>query len=138
MPLLLTGLNRRHLTDVVAKDSILPSLKELRQMVTTFAFVAFAWIFFRMQPVSEAFGFLAHIGESIMSDPGQFLRSPDGDIVVLYASAFILCEWYLRRDERQLKVPGKNRFIRWAIYIVLLLLIFIFFGSEKQFIYFQF
>lgn len=138
MPLLLTGLNRRHLTDVVAKDSILPSLKELRQMVTTFAFVAFAWIFFRMQTVSDAFGLLAHTGKSIMADPGQFLRSPDGDIVLLYAGAFILCEWYLRRDERQLKVPGKNRFIRWAIYIVLLLLIFIFFGSEKQFIYFQF
>jgi D-alanyl-lipoteichoic acid acyltransferase DltB (MBOAT superfamily) len=138
MPLLLAGLNRRHLTNVVAKDSILPSLKELRQMVTTFAFVAFAWIFFRMQTVSEAFGFLAHIGKSIMADPGQFLRSPDGDIVLVYIGPFLLCEWYLRKDERQLKVPGQYRFIRWAIYIVLLLLIFLFFGSEKQFIYFQF
>jgi hypothetical protein len=91
-----------------------------------------------MQTVSEAFGFLAHIGKSIMADPGQFLRSPDGDIVLVYIGPFLLCEWYLRKDERQLKVPGQYRFIRWAIYIVLLLLIFLFFGSEKQFIYFQF
>ena len=62
MPLLLAGLNRRHLKEIVAKDRFLPSIKEIRQMVTTFAFVAFAWIFFRMNTVSEAFGFLAHIG----------------------------------------------------------------------------
>lgn len=107
-------------------------------MVTTFAFVAFAWIFFRMNTVSEAFGFLAHIGESIMADPGQFLRSPEGDIVLAYIGPFLLCEWYLRADERLLKVPGKYWFLRWTIYIVLLLLVFLYFGAEKQFIYFQF
>ena len=138
MPLLLAGLNRRHLTEIVAKDRFLPSLKEIRQMVTTFAFVAFAWIFFRMNTVSEAFGFLAHIGESIMADPGQFLRSPEGDIVLAYIGPFLLCEWYLRADERLLKVPGKYWFLRWTIYIVLLLLVFLYFGAEKQFIYFQF
>ena len=138
MPLLLAGLNRRHLTEIVAKDRFLPSLKEILQMVTTFAFVAFAWIFFRMNTVSEAFGFLAHIGESIMADPGQFLRSPEGDIVLAYIGPFLLCEWYLRADERRLKVPGKYWFLRWPIYIVLLLLVFLYFGAEKQFIYFQF
>ena len=90
------------------------------------------------ETVAEAFGFLTHIGENIMAYPGQFLRSPEGDIVLAYIGPFLLCEWYLRADERLLKVPGKYWFLRWTIYIVLLLLVFLYFGAEKQFIYFQF
>src|SRR5690606_24894946 len=56
LPLLLRKRNKVH-TNVVAQDSVLPSIKELFQMLTTFALTVLAWVFFRAENVSMAFDF---------------------------------------------------------------------------------
>jgi len=57
LPLLIFGRNRLH-TNTVAEGKSLPSIKELIQMLITFALVVFGWIFFRAASLSDAFGYI--------------------------------------------------------------------------------
>jgi D-alanyl-lipoteichoic acid acyltransferase DltB (MBOAT superfamily) len=135
LPLLLSNNNRSNL-DVVAKNSILPSVKEVFQMLFTFALTAFAWIFFRANSVSDAFIFIKGIfTKSLFSVPEV---SPSFLLVLLLF--FVLTEWIGRRGNYALDNLNTygNRLLRWSFIIVLLLLIFVFGREEQQFIYFQF
>ncbi len=135
LPLLLLNRNRKHVTDVVAQYRKLPNLKELWQMGTTFAFVTFAWVFFRARGVGQALGYFKQIIISIHQNPYQFLLLPSGKKALIYIIPLILGDWYLRRSERKLKVPKKAKNI---IYITLSLLILFYLENKTNFIYFQF
>jgi hypothetical protein len=142
LPLLLLNRNRKHVTDVVAQDRKLPNLKELWQMSTTFAFVTFAWIFFRADGMQIALGYIKQIGVSISEHPGQFLILPGGKMAFVYIIPLVLGDWYLRRDERLLLLP-RNKFIRISIYcilgtLILLMLLNYLYTKSSSFIYFQF
>ena len=143
LPLLLLNRNRKHVTDVVAQDRKLPNFKELWQMSTTFAFVTFAWIFFRTDDgIRSALGYIKHIGVSIIEHPGQFLMLPSGKMAFIYIIPLILGDWYLRRDERKLLVTNQKT-IRYSIYCFLGILILVelltYLNTEpSSFIYFQF
>ncbi|MFM2255559.1 MAG: hypothetical protein RLZZ47_1048 [Bacteroidota bacterium] len=141
-PLLLLNRNRKHVTDVVAQDRKLPNLKELWQMSTTFIFVTFAWIFFRADGMSMALGFIHHIGDSIIQYPGQLLSLPGGKMSFVYIVPLVLGDWYLRRDERALKVSTYNlvRLFMYCILGILILIELLTYLNTKpsSFIYFQF
>jgi D-alanyl-lipoteichoic acid acyltransferase DltB (MBOAT superfamily) len=132
LPLLLLNRNRRHTTSIVAVDRKLPNLKELKQMIYTFGFVTFAWIFFRIHSLKNGIRFVKQIVIDSYHHPTQYLHKPQGAKILLYASLFILFDWWLRRDERSLRNFG------WVINIILALLIWWFFKTGSSFIYFQF
>ncbi len=143
LPLLLLNRNRKHVTNVVAEDRKLPNLKELWQMLTTFAFVTFAWIFFRADGMQMALGYIQHIGQSIMEDPGQLKMLPGGKMAFAYIISLLIGDWHLRRNERLLSF-SKNPTIRMVQYLLIYISI-IFYSSmfessksEIDFIYFQF
>jgi D-alanyl-lipoteichoic acid acyltransferase DltB (MBOAT superfamily) len=136
MPLLLLNRNRKHVTDVVAQNRKLPNLKELWQMTTTFAFVTFAWIFFRADAgVSSALGYIKHIGVSITNHPSQFLALPNGKMVFIYIIPLVLGDWYLRRNERNLN--SKTILVNYIL-IVLIFWNILSDDISNTFIYFQF
>lgn len=141
LPLLLLNRNRKHVTDVVAQDRKLPNLKELWQMSTTFAFVTFAWIFFRADHgVSSALRYIKHIGASIFHDPSQLLIAPSGKMAFVYIIPLVLGDWYLRRDERSLRYP-KHKIVKLIIYLSISFLVMYHIMSVDEsasFIYFQF
>ena len=137
LPLLLLNRNRKHVTDIVAQERKLPSLKELWQMSTTFAFVTFAWIFFRADGMSMALGYVEHIGLSFIENPDQLLSLPGGKMTFVYIIPLAFGDWYLRRDERSPRYPGQLA-VRNIMYFTLLILIFFKFGFKSSFIYFQF
>jgi len=139
LPLLLLNRNRQHVTDVVAQDRKLPNLKELWQMSTTFAFVTFAWIFFRADGMHLAIGYIKQIGVSIIEQPGQFLMLPGGKMAFLYIIPLVLGDWYLRRDERSLFLT-KNYILNFIFYIGFLFVLYLFgsYNNQTEFIYFQF
>ena len=60
LPLLLIKRNRKNL-DIVAENRVLPSIRELLSMFTTFSLTVFAWIFFRAESVSQAFSYIDRI-----------------------------------------------------------------------------
>ena len=131
LPLLLLQRNRKHASDVVAQNRLFPTLKELWQMGATFTFVTFAWVFFRAKDMTEAFGYL----KGIFSNYKHPLDLLSYCNVFYYIIPLILGDWWLRRDERNLKVPQRGASF---IYIMLGVLILFYFGKKTNFIYFQF
>jgi hypothetical protein len=141
LPLLLLNRNRKHVTDVVAQDRKLPNLKELWQMSSTFAFVTFAWIFFRTDDgILSALDYIKHIGLSIINNPGQFLLLPGGKMAFIYILPLVLGDWYLRRDERMLRISFSKPVYRYIFYNSLVIIIILKFmlNQGSSFIYFQF
>lgn len=135
MPSIIFNTNRNNL-DSVAMGKIVPSIKEIFQILITFALTVFAWIFFRANNVDHAFSFIGGIfSRSLFSIPTVM---PIFLLILLLI--FMLVEWSGR--EGQYAIEGiRGRFslmVRWGIYFVLLYTIVYFSGSDQQFIYFQF
>ena len=135
MPSIIFKTNRNNL-DIVAEDRNFPSLKELISMGITFSLIAFAWIFFRSQNLTDAFGYVSHIfSRSLFTIPTMKPR-----ILITLIFLFLIIEWIGRRQQYalanfELKSP---KIFRWTVYYGIVLLIFYFAGSEQPFIYFQF
>ena len=100
-------------------------------MALTFAFVTFAWVFFRAADLKEAIGYLTS-SVTNFKQPKDLLMCLN---VCCYVIPLIACDWWLRRDERNLQVPKS---IKPVVYIVLALLVLLYFGKQTNFIYFQF
>lgn len=144
LPLLLTHNNRNNL-DVVAKNKLLPSWKELLQMLLTFGLTIFAWIFFRAENVTHAFHYIG----GIFSGAHFFQLIPDywgGRMLTdfLFTSfsivLLLLVEWQGRDKKYALEsvFEIKYRVVRWSTYVLLVLYIMTFAGGSQDFIYFQF
>jgi D-alanyl-lipoteichoic acid acyltransferase DltB (MBOAT superfamily) len=138
LPLLLLNRNRKHLTDVVAQNSIFPNIKELWQMLSTFTFVTFAWVFFRAKDLSHALGYIKQIFVSIYNQPQQFLSAPTGKNAIFYIVMVVLGDWYLRRNERQYKFTNKVLLVLLAVISSVYFIKQVLMGSNSSFIYFQF
>lgn len=131
LPLLLLGRNRKN-TDTVAQNQLLPSFGELRQMLFTFGFVCFAWIFFRAESLQAALGMI-----SGMLTNWNHLAQITGKSIIILGGLLLAIDWYLRHNERQLRVPAWQP-LRLAIYFSFALAIWLKLGGEQSFIYFQF
>jgi D-alanyl-lipoteichoic acid acyltransferase DltB (MBOAT superfamily) len=140
LPLLLLNKNKIHKESIVAEFNRFPSLSEVFKMLATFSFVTVAWIFFRFPEASSALAYIKKILYEFVSSPFNFFYIPQNNRLAIFLIGLLLiCDWYLRRDERSLKVPIKNRILRYAFYILLIILIHLNIGrGDNSFIYFQF
>lgn len=133
MPLVIFNLNRKN-TNVVAENSLFPSIKEFFQLVLTFAITTIAWIFFRAETVGEAWRYTVRL-----FDITAYHR-PEVDIKpFLYVIMLLVVEWFQRKKHHGLELSGvKSTPLRWLIYILVFLILLIFGASSDSFIYFQF
>jgi D-alanyl-lipoteichoic acid acyltransferase DltB (MBOAT superfamily) len=136
LPLLLLNRNRANVGEVVAANSMLPSIKEFGQMLLTFMFVTFAWIFFRAENIQHAFIYLKSIINGFGADSFFETKFIFVKLFVLIVP-LVVFDWYLRLDERSLKTPQKMRYV---LYVFLIVAVFymIIRSKESAFIYFQF
>jgi alginate O-acetyltransferase complex protein AlgI len=133
IPLLLLGKNRDNLGDT-ANGGLIPSFKEFRGIITTFALTCLAWIFFRADTITHAFDYIAMFFQG-NSDP-NFTVGLD---VIFYLFLAFGIEWIYRTDEHPIKFTNVNKVLRIAIYLFLTFSIVMYFNIENQeFIYFQF
>lgn len=135
MPLLVSGQHRDKLNSV-AQDKLLPSLRELFQMLLTFGLVCLGWIFFRAANVGQAWQIFSTIFSFEDFTPMQVWP-----VELLYVlGIFVLIEWLGRLGPHPLALIEKAwpRPLRWSVYIVLLLMLVYFAGTPQEFIYFQF
>lgn len=138
MPLLLSKNNRKYL-DVVAQGRILPSMKELAQILSNFILVMFAWIIFRSDTIGDAYQYIARIfSPAIFDEVADFLPSMRLYLLLAFLLLLILSEWKQREYVHGLSVMSRYRWVRFAEYIVLFYLILSFGGAQAEFIYFQF
>ncbi len=138
IPLLLTKNNRKNL-DEISENKLLPSLKETFQMFTTFLLTCFAWIFFRAKDIDQALSYCAGI---LNSRSGNFFYPSEMKLTLILMLLFVIVEWTNRVRNFGIENIDKisNVTVRWAIYFLLLMHIYLFgeFGRTIEFIYFQF
>jgi len=140
LPLLLLKRNRNNL-EIVAQGGIMPTLKEAFNIITTFVLVVFAWIFFRAQDIEHASSYIGKIfSRSLFTIPhfNQFsFNTYAFDILIIL---FFVIEWLGREHQFAIQsfLLQALRPIRWAFYLSLIILIFIWNKSDQQFIYFHF
>ncbi|PWA04845.1 MBOAT family O-acyltransferase [Flavobacterium psychrotolerans] len=139
MPSIIFNTNRVNL-EIVAKGKIFPTLKEFVSIIVTFSLTVFAWIFFRSNTIDQALHYISGIfSVSFFSFPTfktEVLSIPILILVVL----FLIVEWMGREQQYAIAnlFHGKSRGYRWVFYYLLIVILFIFAGSNQQFIYFQF
>ena len=135
LPLLLSNRNRNNMS-IIAEGRMLPSIRELIAVFSTFFLTVLAWIFFRSSDVSQAFSILNEIfSPSLFSLP---MLLPKSVFVLLFL--FLGLEWLGRRGQYGLERIGLKwkPIFRHGMYYCLIVLILWFGGSEQEFIYFQF
>jgi len=138
LPLILTGKNRKY-TNQVADGRWLPSIKETGQMLVTFLFVVIGWIIFRADSIGQAWGYFCGIcNKSLFTVPWLNLKSYYLPVVF---SIFVLLvvEWLQRDKEHAFDLSGiKSHVLKFAIYYLMVVVLFWFGGQSETFIYFQF
>jgi alginate O-acetyltransferase complex protein AlgI len=136
LPLLLVKRNRRNL-DTVAEGRIFPNLKELIQMGLTFSATSLAWVFFRAENVSQAFGYFQSMLQNNLFPENFYFFPPS---MLLLIVLFLLLEWFIFRHDNALeRISAKPAYIRHMAYVACAMIILFFTPSVAQdFIYFQF
>jgi alginate O-acetyltransferase complex protein AlgI len=138
LPLLLTKNNRANL-DIVAQGKYLPSIKEFSLMLLTFGLTAFAWIFFRAENIGHAISYISEIFSSSVFTIPYFKDGSLSIPTIILIVFFIGIEWLGREDQYAIQfLHSKGRIFSWSFYYLIIVLIFVFAGSNQQFIYFQF
>ena len=139
LPLLLTNRNRTYL-GVVAEGKILPSVRELLLMISTFGLTVLAWIFFRAENIGHAMSFISEIFSSSLFTIPIFEGKRHALETFLLIVLFILVEWNGREEQYAIANLGLSwkRPVRYAMYYAIFIALFWFGGKEQQFIYFQF
>ncbi len=121
-------------------NSHLPSLRQLINMLFTFALVSLLWVFFRAPNLEIAISFLKHLFQaSLFTNP--LLEPKLNSYVLPLLLFFIWVEWQGRQQYFALEnwMQNKPLLLRWSFYASLVFLIGMFMTVETSpFIYFQF
>lgn len=139
LPLLILHKSRNHL-NIVAQNRKYPTFSEFLAMISTFMATTFAWIFFRTESLNQALGYIGGIFNTTLFSLPDFEKLDQLIVLIILLFGFILIEWKGRENIFSLaasNLPNQKVF-RWSIYLLLAMLIFIFHGKGKDFIYFQF
>ena len=139
IPLILLGKNKRF-TDTVAKGRILPNIREVFQILLTFLLVVIGWVFFRAETITDAIAYLGGMLQlGTLRASYRFFIQPDIWQTSLSIIAMLIIEWIYRHQKHNFTLHNvKHEWVRWIIYYITLLLLFINSSPAADFIYFQF
>jgi alginate O-acetyltransferase complex protein AlgI len=134
IPLVITGKVNKN--KKIAPGKLLPSPTELFNILLTFFLVNIAFIFFRADNLTTAFGFIRGIASA------SLFHVPDWESrhIIIFLILFIVIEWLGRDHQYGLAIIGSKwpTFVRWVFYYFIFWAIFFFAGSDQNFIYVQF
>lgn len=128
-------IRRRHkrFTDTVAQGHFFPTSREMLQIAGTFSMTLFAWIFFRVNSMSHAYGFIKQLFI------GNWLKTPSIEEGLPYVLIVLVVEWFQRDKQHALQIDKIPVWGRWATYYAVLLSMFLYSKTgHVPFIYFQF
>jgi len=137
LPDMLLKKNRKY-TNIVAQNTILPNVKEFVNIITTFAIVCLAWIFFRADNLKHALDYIQLLFTTYANNEIPYIFKP----TLIFIGLLFAIEWIGRRNKYALQTLFIERktVVRWGFYYVILGCIIIgLIGNQAQdFIYFQF
>jgi D-alanyl-lipoteichoic acid acyltransferase DltB (MBOAT superfamily) len=139
MPSIIMKTNRNNL-DIIAKGSLLPTMKEFLSMALTFGLIVLTWIFFRAENVSHALNYISDIFSSSLFSVPHFAGFQKSLKIIVLIFVFVLVEWLGREEQYAIAKLGLrwHPAFRYAMYYAIIIAIFRFAGEEQVFIYFQF
>ena len=139
IPLIFRGtLNKKK---TIAKNKPFPALREVINVLGTFILVMLTFIIFRSETIGQAFEYFQRLFSiSLFSIPDILLNNKTSFITLLFILLMFLLEWHGREQQYGIAHFGVKwpKPLRWAFYYCIILAIFIFAGSNQQFIYLQF
>lgn len=139
LPVMLSGRNRRNL-EVVAQNSVFPSIRELVSMLITFFLTIIAWVFFRAENVQHALLYLQGMFSSSLFELPQYSNWRRSLEVLFLIGIFLLVEWRGRREQYAIEnwLFNSSAWLRRGAYLLIAFIIMLYVGKEEAFIYFQF
>lgn len=132
IPLMLRNKQKENKREIV-EGKFFPSLRDGFNIALTFLATIVAWVFFRAESLTHAFGYLMG-----MFSPTLFKFPSVGRSVIPIVVLFVIVEWFNRRKQHVLEDLRIPQFIRWPVYYTLTIMILYFWQGEQSFIYFQF
>lgn len=138
LPSIIMKTNRNNL-EIVAKGRTFPSIKETFQIIITFNLAVFAWIFFRAESVSHAFGYIKNMFSASLFSFPNLNKAALATLLLIAFMVFV--EWMGRENNYGIEKTflKQSRILRWSFYAFIILLIGLFMQThESPFIYFQF
>jgi alginate O-acetyltransferase complex protein AlgI len=138
MPSIVFNTNRTYI-DIVAKGKYFPTIIEFLKIILTFSLTCFAWIFFRAQDIKHALKYISEMFSKTLFQIPHFSGAGKAGIYT-FMILFIVIEWIGREQKYAIETLALtwHRPIRWAMYLVIVLVVFLYQGKEQTFIYFQF
>jgi D-alanyl-lipoteichoic acid acyltransferase DltB (MBOAT superfamily) len=118
---------------------IIISISRGLKILITFFLVVFGFVIFRANSLVDSYYFIKKIFSiSLFSRP--YIGGMARVIVFSLFSIVVLIvvEWINRHEEYGLKILPQKKLGRWAIYIIVTILIIEMGGNQQEFIYFQF
>lgn len=105
------------------------------KMLITFALVTFTWIFFRSANVTQAFQYISGLfSRSFFQYPVQHGMAMTIPLITILFSVEWLRKYHFKIAQPQM-APA---YLRWSIYLILIIACTAFFKQDQTFIYFQF
>jgi D-alanyl-lipoteichoic acid acyltransferase DltB (MBOAT superfamily) len=137
---IILGINSKN-KDVVAYGKLLPSVRELLQMIVTFILTVIGWIIFRSESMAQATDFFTAIARNRFI----YQTTLTGGIKALtFGTIILFVEWLQRDKQHALQFPDCKPFcygwVRVLVYYIIFFAIAIVSDkvSGQDFIYFQF
>ncbi|WP_317170125.1 MBOAT family O-acyltransferase [Rhodocytophaga rosea] len=130
-----------------------PKIHKLIQILTTFALVCFAWIFFRANSITDAYYITTHLFTGIQENIQTIIFNEDGlrEKVLFLGDSYyfisgvlliillVMIEKIQNNGSIRLMLSNQPLFVRWSVYYLLILaIIFLGIHTKADFIYFQF
>ena len=138
LPIMLMKKNRANL-DTIAQGKYFPNYREFISMLLTFSLTVFAWIFFRADNINDAFNYINTIFSKSLFIKSELLSDIKSIKVIGLIIILIIVEWQARTHKYALEnISSFPRYLRWSVYLFILILLFVFQGAKQEFIYFQF
>ena len=139
IPLIISGRNKKY-KNTVADGRVLPSWGELISMSISFMFVTLGWVIFRADSIGQAFDYFNGMLQfGTLKAFYRFFITPELGAIPLFILCMLVVEWLGRNYDIQLDfLKGKNRYVVYSIYILLVLAIVWFWGNPNAFVYQQF
>jgi D-alanyl-lipoteichoic acid acyltransferase DltB (MBOAT superfamily) len=138
IPIVLIG--RKSQSKLIAEGRILPSWKEMGQMLFTFSLVTFGWIIFRSENLADFAQYcqgLCQMG-TLRACYRLFIQSDIWPKMV-FVIIMLVVEWLQRDKEHGLELSRMKPWARWSVCFLLAIIIYCFTDNKiGSFIYFQF
>ena len=138
MPIVLIG--RKSQSKPIAEGRILPSWKEMGQMLYTFSLVTFGWIIFRSENLADFVQYSQGLCQSgtLRASYRLFIQSNMWPKMV-FVIIMLVVEWLQRDKEHGLELSRLKPWVRWSVCFLLAIMIYCFTDNKiGSFIYFQF